>query len=238
MNESEVQRQIDQMVRFIKQEAEEKANEISVSAEEEFNIEKLQLVQTEKAKVAREYERRESQIEVKKKIEYSKQLNDSRIKVLQARENAVSGVITEAQTYLGKIADDKKLYKALLVDLLVQALFKLNEPSAIVKVREVDLPLAKDAIDQAKAKYQQVYGKPCPGTTLDTTNFLAPPPTGAAVVDEYDAVDYCSGGVVVTSGDGKIVCSNTLDDRLRIAYSQNLPEVRAMLFGIEAAVRS
>lgn len=34
MNETEVERQIDQMVRFIKQEAEEKANEIAVSAEE------------------------------------------------------------------------------------------------------------------------------------------------------------------------------------------------------------
>lgn len=34
MNEVEVERQIDQMVRFIKQEAEEKANEIAVSAEE------------------------------------------------------------------------------------------------------------------------------------------------------------------------------------------------------------
>ncbi len=31
---SQVERQIDQMVKFIKQEAEEKANEISVSAEE------------------------------------------------------------------------------------------------------------------------------------------------------------------------------------------------------------
>ncbi len=34
MNEVEVERQIDQMVRFIKQEAEEKASEIAVSAEE------------------------------------------------------------------------------------------------------------------------------------------------------------------------------------------------------------
>ena len=34
MNDGEVEKQIDQMVRFIKQEAEEKANEINVSAEE------------------------------------------------------------------------------------------------------------------------------------------------------------------------------------------------------------
>ena len=36
MNDADVSRQIQQMVRFILQEAEEKANEISVSAEEVF----------------------------------------------------------------------------------------------------------------------------------------------------------------------------------------------------------
>ncbi len=34
MNDSEVSKQVQQMVHFIKQEAEEKANEISVAAEE------------------------------------------------------------------------------------------------------------------------------------------------------------------------------------------------------------
>lgn len=38
MNDADVSRQIQQMVRFIRQEAEEKANEISVSAEEVINI--------------------------------------------------------------------------------------------------------------------------------------------------------------------------------------------------------
>ena len=53
MNEQEVDRQINQMVQFIKQEPEEKANEIRVTAEEEFNIEKLQMVETEKRGSAR-----------------------------------------------------------------------------------------------------------------------------------------------------------------------------------------
>lgn len=68
MNEQEVDRQINQMVQFIKQEAEEKANEIRVAAEEEFNIEKLQMVETEKQRIRKEYERKESQVEVKKKM--------------------------------------------------------------------------------------------------------------------------------------------------------------------------
>ena len=53
MNEGEVQRQIAQMVQFIRQEAEEKANEIEVAADEEFNIEKLRMVEAEKQKVIR-----------------------------------------------------------------------------------------------------------------------------------------------------------------------------------------
>ena len=45
----------------------------------------------------------------------------------------------------------------------------------------------------------------------------------------------CSaGGVVVTNKEGTIVCSQKLDDRLEIAYSQNLPQIRAALFGSEA----
>ena len=59
MDDQEVQKQINQMVEFIKQEAEEKANEIRVAAEEEFNIEKLQMVELEKQNQARVREERE-----------------------------------------------------------------------------------------------------------------------------------------------------------------------------------
>lgn len=34
-----------------------------------------------------------------------------------------------------------------------------------------------------------------------------------------------SGGVVLASQDGKIVCENTLDARLEVVYRQKLPEV-------------
>ena len=40
-----------------------------------------------------------------------------------------------------------------------------------------------------------------------------------------------TGGVVASSANGSIVCSNTLDERLRIAYTQTLPDIRTALFG-------
>ena len=84
MNDAEVERQIHQMVAFIKQEAEEKASEIRVTAEEEFNIEKLQMVEEERRRIKKEYERKESQAEVREKIEFSTQLNANTIKHTQS----------------------------------------------------------------------------------------------------------------------------------------------------------
>lgn len=52
--------------------------------------------------------------------EYSKQLNESRLKVLQARENAVHDLINDAQHDLSGFSKDQQKYKTLLTDLLVQ----------------------------------------------------------------------------------------------------------------------
>lgn len=235
MNDGEVERQIDQMVRFIKQEAEEKANEINVSAEEEFNIQKLQQLDAEKAKIRKEYEKKESSGDAKKKIERSKQLNNTRIKVLQAREDAVQHVVKESQAKLADISKDPKRYKTLLIDLIVQALGKLAENDVLIKTRKVDQGIVKEVLEEAKKKYKDIFGQDSPTIKLNEKEFLPPPPSSAENVDEED---NCCGGVAVTSADGNIVCSNTLDDRLRIAYSQNLPTIRATLFGIEAPVRA
>ena len=43
-------------------------SDLAGSAMQDFNIEKLQLLESEKAKIRKEYERREGQIEVKKKM--------------------------------------------------------------------------------------------------------------------------------------------------------------------------
>lgn len=68
MDESQVQSQLNQMQGFILQEADDKALEIKAKAQEEFSIEKARIVMAEKMKIMKEYERREKQIEVQKKM--------------------------------------------------------------------------------------------------------------------------------------------------------------------------
>ena len=56
------------MVKFIQQEAHEKANEILAKAQEEFSIEKGTQVQQEKLKIIATYERKLKQVEVQRKM--------------------------------------------------------------------------------------------------------------------------------------------------------------------------
>ncbi|KAE9614091.1 hypothetical protein Lal_00016443 [Lupinus albus] len=230
MNDSDVSKQIDQMVRFIRQEAEEKANEISVSAEEEFNIEKLQLLEAEKKKIRQEYERKEKQVDIRKKIEYSMQLNASRIKVLQAQDDVVNSMKEAASKELLSLSNYDTVYRILLKDLIVQSLLRLKEPSVILRCREDDLHLVEEVLDSAAQEYSDKENVYLPEIIVDNNVFLPPAPSHHNVHDLH-----CSGGVVLASRDGKIVFENTLDARLDVLFRSKLPEIRKQLFGQVAA---
>ncbi|KAH1075138.1 hypothetical protein J1N35_027466 [Gossypium stocksii] len=224
MNDGDVSRQIQQMVRFIRQEAEEKANEISVSAEEEFNIEKLQLVEAEKKKIRQEYEKKEKQVEVRKKIEYSMQLNASRIKVLQAQDDVVNEMKESAAKELLNVSRDHHVYKTLLKDVIVQSLVRLKEPAVLLRCRKDDVPLVESVLDSAKEEYASKVNVHPPEIFIDNVH-LPPAPS------HHNAHGpFCSGGVVIASRDGKIVCENTLDARLDVAFNKKLPEVLLVVF--------
>ncbi|KAK7264267.1 hypothetical protein RJT34_31873 [Clitoria ternatea] len=225
MKDADVSRQIQQMIKFIRQEAEEKANEISVAAEEEFNIEKLELLEAEKRKIRQEYERKTKQVDVRRKIEYSMQLNASRIKVLQAQDEAVNSMKDDAKKALLRLSNDKKAYRKLVKDMIIQGLIRLKEPSVIIRCREGDLMLVESLLEEAKKEYSEKAKVPSPKIKIDDRVYLTPPPKNGADTHE----PFCSGGVVLASEDGKIVLESTLDARLDVIFRQNLPKARSLL---------
>ncbi|KAL5655954.1 hypothetical protein ACJX0J_035273, partial [Zea mays] len=199
MNDADVSKQIQQMVRFIRQEADEKANEISVSAEEEFNIEKLQLVEAEKKKIRQEYERKEKQVEVRKKIEYSMQLNASRIKVLQAQDDLVNKMKDDAMKELLLVSHNHHEYKNLLKDLIIQGLLRLKEPAVLLRCRKDDHHHVESVLHSAKHEYASKADVHEPEIFVDHDVYLPPAPS------HHDAHgQFCSGGIVLASRDGKI----------------------------------
>ncbi|XP_051009082.1 V-type proton ATPase subunit E 2 isoform X2 [Acomys russatus] len=129
LTDIDVQKQIKHMMAFIEQEANEKAEEIDAKAEEEFNIEKGRLVQTQRLKIMDYYEKKEKQIEQQKKIQLSTMRNQARIAVLRARDN------------------------------LIQALLRLLEPVMIVRCRPQDLHLVEAAVQRAVPEFVMLCRK-------------------------------------------------------------------------------
>ena len=58
---------------------------------------------------------------------------------------------------------------------------------------------------------------------LDKDKFLAE-------YDDNEGAESCLGGVVLHTRKGRIVCSNTLDERLHLVYIEAIPEIRKNLF--------
>jgi vacuolar-type H+-ATPase subunit E/Vma4 len=59
--------------------------------------------------------------------------------------------------------------------------------------------------------------------TLETTKFLPE-------FDDNEGAESCMGGVMIHAKKGRIVCSNTLDERLQLVYQEAIPEIRRILF--------
>lgn len=227
LSDADVQKQIKHMMAFIDQEANEKAEEIDAKAEEEFNIEKGRLVQEARVKVMESYDRKEKQIELQKKTQNSSMMNASRLQILKARQDHVQKLLEEGTERLSHISRDKAQYKQVLQNLIVQALFQLLEAEVIIRCREVDVELVQSIFGSCEAIYKEqlsklanTAGKALKMTVklqLDKSNYL--PPRSA-------------GGVELFAPGGKIMISNTLENRLQMIGDQMLPDIKETLFGV------
>ncbi|XP_075392058.1 V-type proton ATPase subunit E 2 [Tenrec ecaudatus] len=218
LSDVDVQKQIKHMMAFIEQEANEKAEEIDAKAEEEFNIEKGRLVQTQRLKILEYYEKKEKQIEQQKKIQMSTVRNQARLTVLRARDDLITDLLNEAKQRLSRIVMDVQVYQGLLEKLLVQSLFRLLEPRVLVRCRLQDVFLLQAALPRAISEYLKATHKP----------------VEIHIDQEVHLPGGSTGGVEAYSDDQRIKVSNTLESRLDLLAQQRMPDIRKALFGANA----
>ncbi|KAG8190317.1 hypothetical protein JTE90_014423 [Oedothorax gibbosus] len=173
LSDDDVQKQINHMMQFIEQEANEKVEEIDAKAEEEFNIEKGRLVQEQRLKIMEYFDKKEKQVELQRKIQSSNMLNQARLKVLKAREDHIRSVLDEAKKQLHPKTRDQAKYQDVLKNLILQAIFQLLEPQVSVKCRKADVDLVEKSLSSIMKEYEAEVGKPCK-VILDKDNFLSP----------------------------------------------------------------
>lgn len=218
LSDDQVASELKKMVEFIKKEADEKAKEIQLKANEEYEIEKASVVRSETAAIDAQYERKYKQASLAQQIAKSTIANKIRLKVLEAREDVLSQVFEDASTKLKELSKDKKKYKTVLEGLIEEGAFALLEPSIKVKARKADAKAVKDAIPAATKFYEEKTGKSISIELSDVT-----------------LEDSIAGGIVITNASGKIEVNNTFEERLKILSQQSLPAIRLGIFGPSAS---
>lgn len=211
MNNTEVERQINQMVTFIKQEAVEKATEIDVKADEEFSLEKSRMVQAEKVKIMKEFERKQEQAKVQQRIQHSNLIKESRLEVLRTRDTVLGDLFEQAKSRLPTLTANKE-YPNLLGKLMLQGAKQLHESQLQVQCRQEDTGAVQRLIPQVQGRLQQELER-------KFTLTLHPQPA------------QCCGGIIMMAHNGQVKLDNTLEERLRLAFEAGLPNLQEMLLG-------
>jgi len=215
MSDDQVAGELKKMTAFIRQEAIEKANEIKIKADEEFAIEKSKLVRQETAAIDTSYEKRFKQASMSQQITRSTVSNKSRLRILSSRQELLDDLFEQASKKLAGASKDKSKYKTVLKNLILEALYVMNEPKVQIRARKADYALVKEVIPDAEKEYKENTGKE---TKLD--------------LDEKDPQpEDSAGGVSISGTGGRIDINNTFEERLRLLETEALPSIRATLFG-------
>lgn len=203
------------MESFITKEAEEKAKEIQLKADEEYEIEKASIVRSEINAIDAAYQDKFKKASLAQQITKSTIANKTRLKVLATREEALETIFNATHEELKKLSSNRKNYKSLLIGLIEECLYSLMEPSVIIRVRKADVAVTKEAAAAAVENFSKKAGFSV-DFSVDETNFLS---------------KDVAGGVIVVNGSGKISIDNTLDERLKLLSETALPAIKLEMFG-------
>ena len=202
------------------QEAHEKANEIMIKTEHDFNLEKQTLVQQGKGKVNEELRQMVRNHEVEQRIARSNMITSARTQKMESRDTLLQQLKNDAYARVNAEAS-KPSYPSLLKDLTLQGLLTLeNERNVQVVCRKEDLTLVKGHISSVAKDYTKRKGGASIKISISPNNLpsqiIPGEPSGP--------------GVVVTAQGGRVVCDNTLATRLSSVVYDKTPELRASLF--------
>ncbi|KAI0463578.1 V-ATPase V1 sector subunit E [Komagataella kurtzmanii] len=216
LSDEQVENELKKMEVFIKKEAEEKAKEIRLKADEEYEIEKALIVRSEANAIDSLYDDRFKKASLAQQIKKSTIANKSRLKVLGEKEKILDDILETTQARLKDISKDSAAYEEVLVGLIEEGVLALFEKVVTVRVRKQDLKVAKKAAEKAAIQFEE----------------KAKFPVQVAVSESEFLSDDLAGGVVLVNEDGRIEVDNTLEERLKLLSSGALPAVRLELFGI------
>jgi V-type H+-transporting ATPase subunit E len=211
-------RQIQSMIDFIEREAQEKAEELDAAAQEEYDVEKMRLVEAEKAKIRANTEKRRKQVDVNRRVARANYSKMQRLRVMEERAKIMEELHEQTrQKIMAKVGNPSE-YKPMLTKLIHQSLLAI-QTDTVIQCRQEDAAEVSRQIPELQQWYKQKMGASISIQTNST--FLNS--------------EEAWGGIVAVSKDGRIVCNNTLSYRAKTCFNEQLPTVRYHLFNPEVS---
>ncbi|GMM37802.1 H(+)-transporting V1 sector ATPase subunit E [Saccharomycopsis crataegensis] len=215
LSDDQVSHELFKMEAFIKKEAEEKAKEIRLKADEEYEIEKSNIVRSEISSIDKLFEQKLKKSELAQQITKSTIVNKTRLKILAERESILNEIYASTETQLKASVKDAKAYKEVMIKLVEEGLYTLLEPKVSLKIRKGDTELVKEILPTVTEVFEK------------TAKF----PVEILIKEDEYLDDALIGGVIIVNGTGKIEVNNTLEERLHLLSETALPSIRLELFG-------
>ena len=120
--------------------------------------------------------------------------------------------------------NNRDKYMETVKDLILQAMIKLLEDKLLILCREEDKDEIKSSIDELQSKFHDFMVEK---TGREEYNCELEVIEGKNLTDEQDR--GC-GGIILYTVNNRIVCPNTLLNRLDLAFEEYLPQIRKTLF--------
>lgn len=214
-----------EMERMLKENAHEKAFEIHVLAQRQFEQQKKQFVTDGKKQIKSDHDEKVNNLNLDLNIKKSKKINEARLLKMKERNKCLDEIKDIMMVKLKEeMENNRDRYLATVKNLILQSMIKLIEPQLEIMVREED----KDDIESMIPEIQDQYKE-----------FM----TEKTERDEYECeltileekympaeLDKGCGGIILFTTNKRIMCTNTLVSRLNLACEESLPNIRATLF--------
>lgn len=222
MNPDTARERIQKMKDIIYEEAQDRAKKLREQGAQQYNIEKNKELNQGKDKVIQEYKVKLEQHSVQKRIERSAIVGATRLKKMQAKQEAIEKVKEEARQVLEKKLQDQNTYKDFLKKMIMQGLISLMEKEVNVRCRPQDTTLVESILDDASREFTEHL--------KSETGFEFLVKVKLDTHTQLKESQSKLGGVVLTAQYGTILCLNTVDARLDLAFQDSLPDLRRVLF--------
>ena len=176
-----------------------------------------------KLELQEEYNKKAKDLEIANRVARSSAVSESRVSKMQARDGLLEDLRKGTLAKLAKFCKSGG-YETFVKQLIIEGLIKIEESEVEVQCRASDDAVVKKALPAAVAEYTKLMKEAGHKNRTST----------ATLCSQKLPEDATVGGVVLCAQGFRVIVDNTVEERLAIAYKDQLPKVRATCFPEQA----